>query len=433
MVARLEVVRAAPQTKRVPRSPRHSFVLRSQPYQIQPAFIAPVWPGETLKMGMLAARTVTDPIKHPLIGWWHEYYVFYVKLNDLAERGAIIDMLMTPGANVAPLQSAADYQSYHNGQGINWTRKCLEVVVNEYFRDEGELAFDADKVIGGLPVASVQGDSWLDSAKLASAVPAGGNNHELPGENPVIPANVPPGFENHFAQWEQMRAMQMTNATFEDWLKAFGVKVDAKHDTEELYRPELLRYVRDWQYPTNTVEPTTGVPASAVSWSVAERLDKDRYFKEPGFIFGVTVTRPKVYMGRQFSAAAHMMQDAYSWLPATLTDQPYTSLKQFAGGTGPLKHPTTGTSQGAEYWADIRDLAVHGDQFISVGDPGANDYSSLVQFSGAFSMPQGNMNKRFPTALMIDSLFVTPVGKNAVRTDGVFQPTIQSRLTDTSL
>ena len=341
-------------------------------------------------------------------------------------------MLMTPGASIASMTTAADAKTYHNGKGINWTRMCLEAVVNEYFRDEGEFAFDADKVLDTLPLAVINGDTWLDSAKLASATSP--NNHELPGDNPVIPDGVPAGFENHFAQWEAMRAMQLTQATFEDWLAAFGVKVDAKYDTEELYRPELVRYIRDWQYPTNVVEPTTGVPASAVSWGIAERLDKDRYFKEPGFLFGVTVTRPKVYMGRQYSAAAHMMQDAYSWLPATLADQPYTSLKQVAANDGPLAHPTgaAGMSVPSEYWADILDLAVHGDQFISAGAIGANAYDSLVAQTGALALPSTTMGKRYATGAMIDTLFAN-AAKNTVRQDGVFQPTIHSRITDTSL
>lgn len=419
--------------KRKMRSPKHSFVIRARPYQIQPIAIAPVWPGETMKMAMLQARCVTDPIKHPLIGWWHEYYVFYVKLNDLTGRDTIIAALMSPGSSMSSLATPAETFTYHNGKGVNWTRLCLERVVDEYFRDEGEGVFDPDKVLDGIPLASINQDSWLDSVKAESATSA--NNHELPGENPVIPDDVPAGFENHFAQWEAMRAMQLTSATFEDWLKSFGVKPPAKFDTEELYRPELLRYLREWQYPSNTVDPATGVPSSAVSWGVAESLTKARYFKEPGFIFAVQVTRPKVYFGRQYSAAAHMMQDAYSWLPAVLRDQPYTSLKEHSPTTGPLAHPTAAAGFGPteDYWADVRDLAIHGDQFISCGAIGASDYASLVSLTGAFALPSAAMNKRYPTGAMIDTLFVTPASANAVRSDGVFMPSIASTIEDTSL
>lgn len=434
MVARIEVVRDAPRMGRKNRSPKHSFVLKPALFQVQPAFIAPVWPGETMKYGLLQSRAVSDPLKHKLMGLWHEYYIFYVKLHDLTDREDIVAGLMDASGQVMLPASAPSHVHYYNGKGINWTQRCLERVIDEYFRDEGEAVLGGIYERDGLPLAAVNNDTWLDSAKLESVLAVGGNDHELPGENPHIPDHVPPGFENHFEQWERMTAMQMTEASFEDWLKAFGVKPPEKFNTEQLYRPELLRYIREWTYPTNTVDPTTGTPTSAAVWSIAERLDKKRYFKEPGFIFGVTVTRPKVYMGRQYSAAAHLMQDAFSWLPAVLRDQPFTSLKESSNAEGPLAHPagTAGFSPTEDYWVDIRDLAMHGDQFISAGAIGANDYASLVETTGALALPTASLNKRFASAAMADSLFVSGE-RNRVLIDGVFQPDIASTLSDTSL
>ena len=71
--------------------------------------------------------------------------------------------------------------------------------------------------------------------------------------------------------------------------------------------------LKSWQYPSSTVDAVSGVPTSAVSWGVSERLDKDRYFKQPGFIFGVSVARPKVYLGNQRGPGVHLMQDGISW------------------------------------------------------------------------------------------------------------------------
>lgn len=432
MVARVEVARAGSAAKRVMRSPKHSFVGSTRPYQISPFMLAPVLPGETLKMAMLQSRCVTDPIKHPLVGWWHEYYIFYVKLNDLEERDVVTQqLLLGNGTTPASLVTAADPRYYYNGKGVNWALLCMKRVVDEYFRDEGE-AWNA-YAIDNLPLATVNSDTWLDSAKLESQTSA--NDHELPGDNPVIPDGVPPGFEAHFTQWEHMRAMQLTTATFEDWLAAFGVKPAAKFDTEKIYRPELIRYVREWQYPSNTVEPTTGIPSSAVSWSVAERADKARFFPEPGFIFGVTVTRPKIYMGRQYSSAACAMADCFSWLPATLHDQPYTSLKEANVGGGPLAHPagTAAAQPAADIWFDIRDLFVHGDQFIAASAPNANGYADLTNLLHTVALPTQGMQKRYLDAAMIDSLFVTPATANRVRFDGVCQLQIATRITDTSL
>ena len=73
----------ARRTGRVTRGPRHSFNLRHRPFQIQPFLLAPVLPGETMKSLLLQSRAVTSPISNPLVGWWLEYYVFYVKHRDL--------------------------------------------------------------------------------------------------------------------------------------------------------------------------------------------------------------------------------------------------------------------------------------------------------------------------------------------------------------
>src|SRR5690349_19825916 len=123
--------------------------------------------------------------------------------------------------------------------------------------------------------------------------------------------------------------------SYEDWLKTYGVRGQAAQDP---HRPELIRFVRDWTYPTNTVEPTTGVPSSACSWALSERADKDRFFAEPGFIFGCTVVRPKVYFSKQTGALASAMTDALSWLPAVMRDEVYTSLREFATATGPVRN-----------------------------------------------------------------------------------------------
>ena len=81
---------------RVMRSPRHSFIVEHRPFEITPFFIAPVLPGETLKNLLWQARAVTKPIKQPLVGWWLEYYMFYVKMRDLTDRDTLTAMLLDP-------------------------------------------------------------------------------------------------------------------------------------------------------------------------------------------------------------------------------------------------------------------------------------------------------------------------------------------------
>ena len=157
-------------------------------------------------------------------------------------------------------------------------------------------------------------------------------------------------------QWEFLRANNLTEMTYEDYLRSYGVRVQ-----EEVTNvPELIRYTREWSYPTNTINPTDGTPTSAVSWAVSERADKDRFFKEPGFIVGLSLIRPKVYLSEQRCAAIGLLSDAYAWLPAIMRDDPSTSIRQIAAGAGSIW-----PDQSAAFWVDIRDLFLYGDQFVN--------------------------------------------------------------------
>ena len=189
--------------------------------------------------------------------------------------------------------------------------------------------------------------------------------------------------------------------SYEDWLVSYGVR----RKSIQQNRPELLRFSKDWTYPANTVDPTTGTPSSACSWAIAERADKDRLFKEPGFIIGLTVARPKVYLKAQKGTVTSYLNDAFSWLPAILADNPGTSLKEFAVGTGALQATTHG------YWVDIRDLFLYGEQFVN--------FALTETDAGLVALPTAGLNKVYPTDADVDALFVSAPGDWGIRQDGV--------------
>jgi len=428
MVATVSLVREAPQVARKNRTPSHTFYLETKPFQIQPCVIAPVLPGETLHNLQLQARVATDPLKNKLQGWWKEYYFFYVKLRDLHERDSFTDMMLDPtfNANVA-LGSGEDTKmsmgSDINKNSINYSRMCLRRIVEEYFRDEGE-AWD-NHMVDGLPLAKINYNSWLDSIKTEAQLATYQNDEALPGEfEQVLPDSVPPGFETHYTQWEHMRALKLTEATFEDYLKSYGVRVP-KAEAEDTHRPELIRYVRDWTYPSNTVDPASGGTTSACVWSVAERADKARFFKEPGFIFGVTVTRPKVYISYQWSNLVAHMDNAYAWLPAVLNSEPYTSLKKFGGAgspPGPLAR-NGGYDPGQPYWVDMKDLFLHGDQFINR----PIDAATPINF---IEMDLATVGWQYDKGNIVDRYFRQ--GGGIIREDGVCNLVISGRLHETT-
>lgn len=393
------------------RNPTHTFQLRHEAYQIQPFMIAPVLPGETLKKAMMQSRVVVDPIKNPLIGWWVEYYWFYVKHRDIvAHEDKLQEMMLDPEADMSSLVSAANVQHFHNG-GINWTKLCLDRVVETYFRAPNDVAAHT---IGGMPIASINQSTWLDSViNDADFVVANDVDVDGPDSNTTIQASE---IDKAMRMWEFARANGLTEMDYNDYLRTFGMRPERQEDIQE---PELLRYVRNFSYPVNTVDPATGVPASAVSWAVRESLDKDRLFREPGFIVGYTVARPKVYLSRQTGSATALLSDAFAWLPAIMRDDPYTSLKKVAAGSGPLPGNTDA------YWVDVKDLFIYGEQFVN--------FSLAATDAGLVALPTAGLDKLYPAEADVDALFKDAAGgKNLIRQDGIIDLTILGALKDTT-
>ena len=104
-------ISAVPATGRKLRQPQHTWLVRQLPFAIQPVCIAPVLPGETLKNALFQIRAVTMPLKSPLIGWWFETYLFYVKHRALAFADQYTNMMLDP-TTVITRTAAANPKHY---------------------------------------------------------------------------------------------------------------------------------------------------------------------------------------------------------------------------------------------------------------------------------------------------------------------------------
>lgn len=395
--------------KRVMRRPQHQFQLAVRPYQIQPFLLAPVLPGETMETFQVQARTVTDPLANPLVGWWHEMYFFYVKHTDMVARDNLMDMMLDPEYDISGSYEAIDTQYYNYEQSLPWAKWCERRVVEEYFRNEGEAwsTFHIDSV----PIAAINSESWLQSVTKDDIYKVNDADVDLNADSTIMTSEV----EKAMRMWNFQVQNNLTDMTYNDFLRTYGVKVP---QAEQEYKPELIRYIRDWTYPTNTVEASTGVPASACSWAIQERADKRRYFKEPGFIFGVQVIRPKVYFENQTGSAAGLMQDAMSWLPAMLSSDPRTSLVQVPQGDGPL--PNFADVDG--YWVDVKDLLLYGDQFIN--------YNPATVARAMVDLPSTTLERRYCSEADVDGLFAG--ASVQIRTDGIVSLGIRGTQIDTT-
>lgn len=407
-VSALQLIRPLPKIGRKWRRPKHRFNLETKPYQIQPFLLAPVLPGDTLKTGMFQSRVVTDPINNPLVGWHQEYYFWYVKLTDTLIREQIPDLFMTEGYDASSVYRAANPATYHAGGGIDWAYECLRICVQEYFRDEEE-AWDA-ALLDGLPMAQAFGreDSWMDSLAPDDDLPEeaeeGDEMAELYGEQ--------------YVKWQSMAALKLTDLTFEEWLqRAYNV---SQPTAVTSHKPELIRFVKDWSYPSNTINPVDGAPSSAVSWSIAERISKNRFFREPGFVFGCSVTRPKVYLGNQKGSASVLLRNGMAWLPTIImSEEPFASVINVPTGSGPL--PNIADDGG--YWADLSDLFVYGEQWVNF--PTTTPNKSFV------SLPNDQGKAKYPSAADIEALF-KQASSCKIRQDGIVDLRILSRVEDTT-
>ena len=206
-----------------------------------------------------------------------------------------------------------------------------------------------------------------------------------------------------YEQYSMLHMHGMVSMDYEDWLETYGVSIPKG---EELHKPELIRYIKDWQYPVSAISPTDGSAANAVNWADRATANKPRFFKEPGFIFGVQITRPKTYSSKQTGMMAGAMDSVLSWMPAILQDKPHLSLKQFAAGDGPLQSATSA------HTIDVRDLLLYGDQFVN--------FALTEADANLLALPTNDLtNIEYPTATMVDALFSAAAPANQIRSDGV--------------
>lgn len=411
------LVREVARHQRGMRRPQHRFQLRVRPWQLQPFLIAPVLPGETMRNLLLQARVVSDPLQSPLVGFFCEFYVFYCPHRSLPGAADFMNMMIDPTTDLSAYQQAAapDVPDYTPVGGMKWVEQCLEAVTHEYFRNEGEDW--EDFLIDGRPAVSINQDSWLDSVMNEGDYDNADVALVDAATTDVLFASE---VEAGMRQWYLLRQQGLTQMTYEDYLASYGVRRQIQGVAPV---PELIRYVRDWTYPTNTIDPADGSPVSACSWLIAERADKDRFFSEPGFIFGVTCVRPKFYSSKQTGNVASMMDDAYLWLPAVLGEDPSTSLRLVAQSSGPLPANT----DAGGYYIDVRDLLMYGDQYIN--------FALTATDAALTALPTDALQKRYPTEDMSEDLFIDNAdasGLTRVRYDGVVSLHIASSVRDLS-
>lgn len=351
------VRRAGATGSRSTRYPRHTWGIVARPFALQPMCIAPVSAGDSIKNIRFEARILTDPILDQITGWWAEMYWFYVRISNLDEADAARALVVTPDASLAGLDTTAKGWTYHGSAGLpDWLAMAMKPIVRTYFRTEnGEWNdFLIAPTVGdppAIPGAGLIGRSWLDTLSREADLPpiTGGGSDD---------------YSDRWEHYQNLRKQKLITMDFPEFLQSQGIIVpeQLQQPLPEKRKPELLRFTRQFSYPSNTVNPDGSGTVSAVSWVVAERMDRAIFCDEPGFIVGVTCVRPKLYRGKQVATGCAYIRDARSLVPDLLEDAPQEVLDVWTGGGGAIDTST-------DYVHDLSAVYSLGDQFVVGGVP----------------------------------------------------------------
>lgn len=396
------------------RVPSYNFHLKQRPYQIQPFFIAPVLPGDSVNSLLWKATSVTDPLKQRLTGWWQEWHLFYVRVRDLFPDNDtdVKEIFTDPALNLSALYSAADPKYFH-AYGVNWAKEATRLIVENYFRADDEAPDDA--VIDAMWAQSIGTDNLLDSAILES---------QLVGESEVQ-VDVADGtlelskLEKAQRTFELLKMGALTDMDYNDFLRTYGIRLPSE---EQIGKPKHLRTIRNWQMPVNHIDEATGKATTACYWKTSEDHRKNFFVKEPGFLIGLTTFRPKVYLENQIGSLTGTMDTVMEWLPAVMRDDPTSSQIVLPAAQGPLKGFT------GNYVIDLRDLLVYGEQFtnfdVTSGDGAWIDLPKQVG-AGAGT----GILKRYPTLADAKVPFLSETAES-IETDGRLDITISGAVDD---
>ena len=421
-------------TPRKMRSPTHTFNVEYIPFALMPIVIAPVLPGETLKSALFQSRCVTDPILNSEIGWWKEHFFFYVKVRDImdlstyresADRSLFEDQFVNPDVDTTNITHGADAASVTTGRHTanisarRYVSLCLQVIVEKYFRDADEVASTAAGSVNG-SVSGYQyylrkliGENGLHSLVLDAEYDTPSDPGITIGGDGLFTMRE---MQEAWNAWQQEVQYGFTDLDFAAYQRAHGVAVP--EGQAEPGKPELLRYVRKYYYPANTVH--SGGVSTAISCSTSFRVDKDRYFREPGFIMGISSLSPKVYMKGQTRPLVDFMTQMKDWGSTVSLMDPYGMMKNHAASAGPVPGIT-----GDDYWFDFRDLFVHGDQFIG-------GYALTETDKNLVALPTSAGQKKYAPIADIEALFSGTGSSGRVREDGAATFNILGKVTDYS-
>lgn len=386
---------ASRQGQRVTRSPSTPFGLIWKPWQLQPCACFPVFPGETLTTMQLQMQFWSDPLKaaYKNTPWTFEYASFYVPFvsmpgwSDGTGIGADLITMMEAGTKITAVDADGDLPTYTAPGGANFVLAALQTVTERFFREDGQ-AWD-ESTTDGLPnvsaFAGLRRDVNWKLTDTTDVITAG---------KIATPSHLGSAFTEAYQDLAAMKEVQddlnsIMEMDYSDVVRASGgrTKVDDSK-REDLHRPELLAHTRHFDYPVNTVEPSTGVPAVAFGHRLRQRMAKAFRFGEFGFVLCVVFVRPKVFWKNQAGSFLSMMLDRTNWMYPSQDQRTSQGWLSLGNAVGPYK--ALFDTGNIDYSVDLRDLFKSGEQFLNYAPDAAKD--SVV------TLPEVGFDRDYPAS-----------------------------------
>lgn len=405
----MQIVQPGATRTRHNRRPNFPVAGTVKPFGLYPLWVHPVLPGETLQGMTMKIDVISKPIKHPLAGCWFETWVCYVKFTDLDR--ALGQMFIDDTFATTGYVAGANNPRYFTKAGqIDWVRLITERVAKSYFVHDNE----ALTLIDSVPQVKLNNNSWYQNLTFK---PAGVTTAQLPGE----------GADTQLTGFQMLQMMNMTELTYENYLKQFGVQSVVSGIGE----PEILRYTRSWTKPVNTVEPTTGAPSSAWVWREEISMDKPKRFDEPGFIVHLAAVRPKMYQGGLPYSFVGNLWGFQDWFPVYNLDLPEGGVRVI-NTADPVFAPGITTAGPFDLLYDHRDLLSHGEQFVN-----ATAHPFAIPTANGLKIAAGNSQSKlqgeYAELADVNALFVSGVAADQfLYYEGISMINVDGHIKDTT-
>jgi len=375
--------------KRHLRKPEFKFHLATQrPYEIRPFMIHPVLMGETLKLLDWKSISRSDPLADRFLGAWLEQGFWYVKLRDLEERAEMEKFMTRQTVDWTNLNKTANAYRYHGGSGVDWVYACMERIVDEYFRHDGETIANHADAVTGMPLARLH-----EMPHRAGVLDSMVKESTLEAATPDVAVGDMTDFQQSYLIWEAAMRDSMVQMTFEDFLAMGGVRPQLS----ESHIPEWIAFRKDWTLPKTGTDQNDGTTQSVWFWSMDGEQKKPKKFDEPGFIIGLQWYRPKVYISKQTSTQVAMLTEWVSWLPPHLRGMAYSGLYKLTAHAEPFADLDVAGDNSEGVYIDFMDLFNYGDQFTDLAP---------ANLPGAVAVPTNTLDRKwYPTQAEQEALF----------------------------